>query len=149
LHLSHALAAQECSQADSVRRHLEAALGLARSEGYVLPFHELGDRGRTLLDKYLPTAGRFEQTVVALVRSWPEDAVPLGSGGPAPTVEPLTPRERDVLDYLSSRFTAADIGQALNISLNTVKVHQRAIYRKLGVTTRRRAVERAQVLRLL
>lgn len=38
-------------------------------------------------------------------------------------------------------MTTAEIAAALHLSLNTVKTHQRAIYRKLGVSTRRDAVK--------
>jgi LuxR family maltose regulon positive regulatory protein len=37
-----------------------------------------------------------------------------------------------------------EIGQTLHVSKNTVKTHQRAIYRKLGVGRRSDAVERAR-----
>jgi LuxR family maltose regulon positive regulatory protein len=52
----------------------------------------------------------------------------------------LTEREREILLYLRSPMTAADVAAALFVSVNTVKTHQRAIYRKLGVTGRRDAV---------
>lgn len=41
-------------------------------------------------------------------------------------------------------MTTAEIAEALYVSINTVKTHQRAIYRKLGVANRREAV-RVQV----
>ncbi|MEV7647570.1 LuxR C-terminal-related transcriptional regulator [Arthrobacter sp. NPDC089319] len=49
----------------------------------------------------------------------------------------LTERELEVLAYMRSMMTAADIGKALFISVNTVKTHQRSIYRKLGAASRR------------
>jgi LuxR family maltose regulon positive regulatory protein len=44
---------------------------------------------------------------------------------------------------------AAEIAKDLFVTVNTVKSHQRAIYRKLDVTTRRGAVDRAHELNLL
>ena len=37
----------------------------------------------------------------------------------------------------------------LNVSMNTVKTHTRAIYRKLGVSTREDAVQRGRALGIL
>ena len=37
-------------------------------------------------------------------------------------------------------MTTADIAARLSVSVNTLKTHQRAIYRKLGVANRREAV---------
>jgi LuxR family maltose regulon positive regulatory protein len=58
-----------------------------------------------------------------------------------PSFWSLTPREHEVLRLLRSTMTAADIAAATFVSVNTVKTHQRAIYRKLGVAGRREAVQ--------
>lgn len=65
------------------------------------------------------------------------------------SVDPLTTRERDVLRYLASTLTAPDIAAELFVTINTVKTHQRGIYRKLGATGRRSAVARARQFGLL
>ena len=61
----------------------------------------------------------------------------------------LTERERAVLHYLPTPLTASEIAAGLFVSVNTVETHQRAIYRKLGVSSRRAAVDRARATRLL
>jgi len=66
-----------------------------------------------------------------------------------PLVEPLTERERTVLRYLASTLSNAEIAAELYVSLSTVKTHQRAVYRKLGVGGRREAVRRARLLKQL
>jgi LuxR family transcriptional regulator, maltose regulon positive regulatory protein len=53
----------------------------------------------------------------------------------------LTPAELAVLRELPSLFSLREIAQARSLSVNTVKTHLRAIYRKLGVAGRREAVE--------
>jgi LuxR family maltose regulon positive regulatory protein len=67
----------------------------------------------------------------------------------ASLVEPLTAREQVVLRYLASTLSNAEIARELYLSVNTVKTHHRAIYRKLAADGRRDAVRRAKQLRLL
>jgi LuxR family transcriptional regulator, maltose regulon positive regulatory protein len=62
--------------------------------------------------------------------------------------EPLTEREVAVLRLLAGSLSLREIGQELYVSANTVKTHTQAIYRKLGVSTRREAVEQGRQLGL-
>ena len=52
--------------------------------------------------------------------------------GAASLVGTLSEREREVLRFLPSRLTVREIAAELFISVNTLKFHMRAIYRKLG-----------------
>jgi LuxR family maltose regulon positive regulatory protein len=63
--------------------------------------------------------------------------------------DPLTEREQTVLRYLASTLSTAEIAGELYVSVNTVKSHQRTVYRKLGAGNRRDAVRRARALQLL
>jgi LuxR family maltose regulon positive regulatory protein len=63
--------------------------------------------------------------------------------------EDLTAKELVVLRLMATRLSRREIGQRLYVSLNTVKTHQRALYRKLGVEDRNAAVARARELGLL
>jgi LuxR family maltose regulon positive regulatory protein len=63
--------------------------------------------------------------------------------------EELTPKELEVLRLLATRLSRREIGARLYVSLNTVKTHQRAVYRKLRVERRSAAVSRARELGLL
>ena len=63
--------------------------------------------------------------------------------------EELTPKELEVLRLLPTRLSRREIAARLYVSLNTVKTHQRAVYRKLRVEHRGAAVSRAQELGLL
>jgi DNA-binding CsgD family transcriptional regulator len=58
----------------------------------------------------------------------------------------LTPREREVMSWLSFGKTDADIAQLLQISPRTVHKHLEHIYVKLGVETRTAAVMRVRRL---
>jgi LuxR family maltose regulon positive regulatory protein len=63
--------------------------------------------------------------------------------------EELTPKELEILRLLPTRLSRSEIGARLYVSLNTVKTHQRAVYRKLRVEHRSAAVSRARELGLL
>ena len=65
------------------------------------------------------------------------------------TTESLTQKELEVLRLLATRLSRREIGQRMYVSLNTVKTHQRAVYRKLGVQDRVAAVTRARELGLV
>jgi LuxR family maltose regulon positive regulatory protein len=56
----------------------------------------------------------------------------------------LTEREVAVLRLLSGTLTLREIGHEMHLSQNTIKTHTRAIYRKLGVSTRHAAVEKGR-----
>ena len=68
---------------------------------------------------------------------------------PAAPAAALTDREQVVLRYLASTLSNSEIAAELYLSVNTVKSHQRMIYRKLGAEGRRDAVRRAKELRVL
>jgi LuxR family transcriptional regulator, maltose regulon positive regulatory protein len=71
------------------------------------------------------------------------------AGGPGRHVEAASPGEIRVLRYLQTNLSAREIADELYISVNTVKTHQRHLYRKLGAHSRTQAVERARALGLL
>lgn len=59
-----------------------------------------------------------------------------------PAGEPLTARERDVLELVSQGLSNKQIAQRLQISEHTVKFHLSSIFAKLGVSSRTEAVNR-------
>jgi LuxR family transcriptional regulator, maltose regulon positive regulatory protein len=63
--------------------------------------------------------------------------------------EPLTDREISVLRLLRGTLSLREIGQQLYVSQNTIKTHTRAVYRKLGVSTRQDAVAKAREIEML
>jgi LuxR family transcriptional regulator, maltose regulon positive regulatory protein len=67
----------------------------------------------------------------------------------APGASTLTTAELRVIPYLGTHLSFREIGERLFISHHTVKSHAMAIYRKLNVTSRNSAVERARELGLL
>jgi LuxR family maltose regulon positive regulatory protein len=61
----------------------------------------------------------------------------------------LTPAELRVLQYLPTHRAFREIAAELYVSANTVKTQARALYRKLNVSSRAEAVERAREAGLL
>ena len=61
----------------------------------------------------------------------------------------LTKRELDVLQLLTTELSNAEIACALDVTLNTVKVHSSSLYRKLGAKNREQATQRARELNIL
>ncbi len=64
-------------------------------------------------------------------------------------IEPLTPRERDVLRLLAQHLRYRDIAEQLIMAITSIKWYTQQIYGKLGVDNRRDAIRRAQELGLL
>jgi LuxR family maltose regulon positive regulatory protein len=63
--------------------------------------------------------------------------------------EPLTQRELTILSLLATSMSNSEIADELCLSVNTVKTHLAAIYRKLPASRRREAVSRARHLELI
>ncbi len=64
-------------------------------------------------------------------------------------VEPLTAREREVLQLLLEGASNQEIACQLVLSVNTVKKHVLNLYGKLGVHSRAQATAKARMLHLL
>jgi len=47
----------------------------------------------------------------------------------------LTPRERDVVEYVLKGYSSEAIGQILEITTGTVRIHRKNIYAKLGINS--------------
>jgi len=63
--------------------------------------------------------------------------------------QPLTPREIEVLEWVSRGLPSKMIAHELAVSESTVKFHLSSIYAKLGVASRTEAVSRAARLGLI
>lgn len=103
----------------------------------------------------LPT--RLPRTINSVTRPPPATNLPHSSNLPphngplpdgplpdGPLPERLTPREEEVLAYLSQRLTDKEIAQVMVVSTTTVRTHIDNIFAKLSVTHRRDAVARAR-----
>ncbi len=64
-------------------------------------------------------------------------------------IEPLSQREREVLELIAEGLSNTEIAERLFLAPTTVKVHTRHIYEKLNVNSRTQAVAQAHKLKLL
>lgn len=107
----------------------------AGASGYLLKRSSPSD----LLDAIRDVAAGGSPMTGAIARKVVEY---FGARGPAPEVQELTKRERDVLVGLSQGQQYKEIADTLGISLNTVRKYIRTIYDKLHVNTRLDAVNK-------
>jgi LuxR family maltose regulon positive regulatory protein len=120
------------------------ALEIARGE-IILPFMQVKDLFADLLARHPAVAAR-----------WPAShqgpAEPAAASAPAVVrdlPDPLTQRELTILRFLATTMSTTEIADELCLSVNTVKTHLAAIYRKLPASRRRDAVLRARALELI
>ena len=111
--------------------YLREALRLGRPEGFYRTILEQGSGVSDLLESFSPD-GALAPYVGELVAMADAAVAPLRQGSVTGFVEQLSPREVTVLRYLPSRLTNQEIAAQLFVSMNTLKTHQKRIYRKLG-----------------
>lgn len=112
---------------------LQKALHIATAEGIRRPFVSGGLEMRKMLSEHLPLSSPHEAFLSGCL-------APKQESGP---LSALSQREKAVLTELRTTKTTQEIADSLAVSVNTVKTHQRSIYRKLGVQTRREAIRLA------
>ncbi len=145
--LLQALARQAGAETPAALDTLGRAVTLAEPEGYVRLFADEGPPVASLL-RLLAKDDRVPRGYVRRLLA-ASTGRPDGGASGQPLVDPLSERELDVLRLLASDLDGPDIARELTVSLNTLRTHTKRIYAKLGVTSRRAAVQRAQALHLL
>jgi LuxR family maltose regulon positive regulatory protein len=135
---------------------LEEALHLGQRGGFTRVFLDEGRPLELLIAKWLArsTAHPLRAYALYLNDLFAGESSPEASIGTSPVpaqslLEPLTPRELEVLSLIAEGLTNAEIARLLVLSPGTVKAHTAAIYRKLDVAHRTEAVARARKLGLL
>jgi LuxR family transcriptional regulator, maltose regulon positive regulatory protein len=149
----------------AARRHLVRAMRARLSATYLVPYLAVGLRlqlakvylaiadpgtARQLLREiddvltHRPSLGILIDEVGEFRRALASSTAS-GQVGPLP----LTPAELRLLPYLQTHLTADMIAERLFVSSHTVKTQVKAVYRKLGVSSRNDAVQRATAIGLL
>jgi LuxR family maltose regulon positive regulatory protein len=139
---------------------LERALGLGAPEGYIRLFVDEGSPMAALL-RMARARGMHVAYVAQLLAAF--DAGPaaknlrlaenLQASGLTPQapslLEPLTPRELEVLHLIAAGASNGAIAEQLVLSVSTVKKYVNTLFGKLDVRSRTQAIVRGQALGLL
>lgn len=134
--------------------HLEAALKLGQTYGYIRVFAHQGAALLPLLREWKPPENwtkkrdylfAVRKAVEAFAVLYPNQFAPSG----AAFVQALTKRELEVLRLMSRGKSGVEIRKLLNITDNTLKTHNRKLFKKLGVNSRSEAVAAARKLHLI
>jgi LuxR family maltose regulon positive regulatory protein len=143
---------------------LTKSLTLAERSGYVRVFLDEGQPLQLLLAQWLAHAGAgpLRDYAIRLLSKFDAElhvvSAPQARTSPAgdpsasavqALVEPLSPRELEVLQLVALGRTNQEIARQLIVSLGTIKAHTASIYRKLDVANRTEAVARARQLGIL
>ncbi len=133
----------------------EYALALSEPAGYVLLFLEEGPEVmpllNTVIERSVVSAGvrEYAHRLLDAFGMIGKPAAPRLTGEAVGLVEPLTPREMEVLELLAAGDSNQTIAAKLVITLRTVKKHTSNIYGKLNASSRTQAVALARELGLL
>lgn len=137
-----AVAAERVGDAAATVGSLGRALDIAAPTEMMAPLLALALDLAEPLGVHAAALGRHQALAIELADRFRHPA-------PSPFVERLTDREASVLQHLPTLMSNSEIADGLHLSVNTVKSHLKSLYRKLGVASRREAVQRARLLELL
>ena len=147
-----AVALRTLGKTEEAVRLLADALALAEPGGYIRAFVDEGPP----LARLLSEAGAqglvpsYVGKLLAVLEAEEHRSQGIPDLPPTqPLIEPLSQRELEVLELIAQGLSNREIGERLVLALDTVKGHNRRIYRKLEVHRRTEAVARARELGLL
>jgi LuxR family maltose regulon positive regulatory protein len=131
---------------------LREALDLVEPEGFIRIFVDEGRPMAQLLSEAFHQ-GILPDYVSRLLAGFESEAQTRQDKSSIPArpslIEPLSPRELEVLQLIAQGLSNDEIGKRLFLALDTVKGHNRRIFDKLQVQRRTEAVARARELGLL
>ncbi|GLB68365.1 helix-turn-helix transcriptional regulator [Arthrobacter mangrovi] len=133
--LTEALLAHARGETAATHERIEHALNRAEPQSIVRPFAERRGDLAELLVQHTAWGTSHQAFIAARTAPQVQD-----HAHHTRSYWDLTERELEVLAYMRSMMTAAEMAEALYVSVNTVKTHQRSIYRKLGASGRREAL---------
>jgi len=158
VYLLRALAYQKQNKGRSIPEAVESmkqALELGEPQGFTLLFLEEGPEIIPLLNAVAESGStpdrikKFARNLLDVFKEIGKSAKSQPTIGTDVLVEPLTPREMEVLELLALGDSNQTIADKLVITVRTVKKHTGNIYGKLNINSRIQAVTRAIEIGLL
>jgi LuxR family maltose regulon positive regulatory protein len=140
----HAVALHRQGDTTAALAMLATAMTQAAPEGFIRTFVDKGPAMARLLSEAM-AQGVMPAYCRTLLAAFEAAARPATTA----LIEPLSPRELDVLRLIAQGLSNNEISERLFLALDTVKGHNRRIFEKLGVQRRTEAVARARELGLL
>jgi LuxR family maltose regulon positive regulatory protein len=132
---------------------LEQALVMAAPQKFSFIFIGEGEPVLELLRQAKPSSNypEFIDRLCSISEKWRlgENAQQKQKSAQDQLIEPLRPRELEILKLIATGISNPEISEKLYISVNTVKTHITHIFRKLDVSRRTQAVARARELGIL
>jgi len=145
----HAAALQADGEKEQAVQLLGDALALAEPGSFIRLFVDEGMPMAHLLSE-AAALGMMPDYIGKLLAAFEAEEHKSAISPPSqPLVEPLSPRELEVLGLIAQGLSNREISERLFLALNTVKGHNRRIYGKLHVQRRTEAVARARELGLV
>ena len=137
-----AAAAAACAEQPGADEAALEAIAVAGRTLVEAPFVAHAAAVTPAIERIARRGGPHQPAAIELLELLARDRAPMWA-------EPLTERETTVLHLLPSLMSNEEIAESMRLSVNTVKTHLKALYRKLAVERRRDAVVRARELDLL
>jgi len=137
---------------DQAVKVLAEALTVAEPEGFIRLFVDEGPLMAQLLREAASRGIRPDYIARVLAAFEAEKRVSQGKPALPPEgslIEPLSPRELQILKLIAQGLSNREIGERLFLALDTIKGHNRKIFDKLQVQSRTEAIARARALGLL
>ncbi len=150
--LAEIRALQAVCQGASDARALEflaEALELAYRGGRMRMFRDLHPRLPALLAQGISRGILKDARLAAWAQRLVVSAESAAHRSQPGLIEPLSPRELEVLELIAAGLTNQQIAAQLVISIGTVKTHTSNIYQKLEVDNRTSALARARQLKII
>ena len=132
------------STADTSAGLLAAKYGRTLVDGQNSFYTNAEGLAQRIID-YKNSGGSFSSNAIYVIGTITNDTLEVYDIENTPEEsEPLTKRENEVLKELCEGYSIKTISKTLNISVTTLRVHIRSIYRKLEVNNQRQLMKKAK-----